>query len=933
MNSEHERFPMVGCIVVEPDLSGWWESITTFLRVAGCVVFVLFSSAIVCRAQPWQDTSLAPEERAALLVAAMTLDEKIAMVHGSNHPPYVGAITNNSRLGIPALRLQDGPAGVGDGLQGVTALPAPALLAATWDTALARQYGEILGTEAKGKGVDVILGPMVNIARVPQSGRAFEMLGEDPFLASKLVADLVPGIQSQGVIANAKHFVGNEQETTRGNSNSQIDERTLHEIYLPPFRAAVCAGVGSIMTAYNRVNHPWSGQTPLLGAVVKGMWNFAGFMVCDWGANFDVVPAAQNGLDLEMPQDVHFGAPLKSAIQNGDLPESQLDEMVQRITATMFRFGIFDNPTTDAPNAVVTTPAHAQFAFDAASQGMVLLTNSSGLLPLNPASVHSIAVIGSIAGNDSIWVGGGSAQVYLPYYDVPVNAISNRATNITVTYSPGDGASITQAVQLAQQSDVAIVCVGELTGEGTDRTSLSLPTNQDALVTSIAQANPNTIVVMYVSGATLMPWIGQVRSAIVAWYPGQENGRPLAAILFGDVNPSGKLPVTFPVASNEVPANTIAQFPGTNLEVSYSERLLVGYRWYDSSNVAPRFPFGHGLSYTTFSYSNLSVSSVSPSGQVTVELDLRNTGSRSGAEVVQLYLGLPPAAGEPPRQLKGFQKVLLAPGELRHLKFNLLWEDLACWDVAAHAWKVPVGSAEVFVGSSSRDIRLTGTLDLSQPIPSSSVGNHALYRKTSVSSMVGNGFEGARATDGDFTTQWKAVSGAQWITIDLGAPKDLARVRLTWSLSFGRAYQIRTSNDQTNWTVCFGTTNGTGAVEDIVLSGNGRYVQLNATQSAGPGGYGLREFQVFPPEIQIVPRLTVQKSSSTTTLLSWPTNWAGSFLHQNTFLNWSNYTLQQSVAPASNWTTVSVPRTVSGSNVLVTLPLNNGQFFRLVSPN
>src|SRR6185436_18460227 len=240
MNSELDRFPMAGCIAVAPDPSRRFEWAATVLRLAGCVFFVLVCSTTVSQAQPWGDTSLTPEERAALLVAQMTLDEKIAMVHGSNHPPYVGAITNNSRLGIPALRLQDGPAGVGGGLQGVTALPAPTLLAATWDRNLARLYGEILGVEAKGKGVDVILGPMVNIARVPQSGRAFEMLGEDPFLASKLVSELVPGIQSQGVIATAKHFVGNEQETDRGNSNSQIDERTLHEIYLPPFRAAVC---------------------------------------------------------------------------------------------------------------------------------------------------------------------------------------------------------------------------------------------------------------------------------------------------------------------------------------------------------------------------------------------------------------------------------------------------------------------------------------------------------------------------------------------------------------------------------------------------------------------------------------------------------------------------------------------------------------------
>jgi beta-glucosidase len=556
----------------------------------------------------------------------------------------------------------------------------------------------------------------------------------------------------------------------------------------------VRAGLGSMMGAYNRLNGPWSCDTAALGAIVKVGWGFDGFIECDWGANFDGIAAPRNGLDLEMPFEIRFGSQLSAAVQAGTVASSQLDEMVKRILTPMFRFGVFDNPTTGTLTNVVTSTSDAQFAYDTAVAGMVLLTNKNSLLPLNPASVHSIAVIGTVAGTAPIWVGTGSAQVYLPYYDVPFTAISNRAwPSITCTYSAGDSGSMgtmNDAVKNAQNSDVAIVCVGQQTGEGTDRTNLSLPSNQDDLVTAVAAANPRTIVVLYEGAGTLMPWLDQIGAAVVAWYPGQENGRPLAALLFGDTNFSGKLPVTFPMTSNQVPANTPWQFPGTNLTVLYSERLLMGYRWYDASNVVPRFPFGHGLSYTTFGYSNLTVSAVSPAGQVTIGCDVWNSGARTGAEVLQLYLGFPTNCGEPPRQLRGFTRLQLSPGQAGHATFRLFWEDLAAWDVETHRWKVPLGAFQVYVGASSRDIRLTGSFNVASQIPVNGLRNVALFAPAATSSALTNS-PGPAAADGDTATTWVSLAGVpQSLTLDLGATVNVTRVRLKWDTNFASSYQL-----------------------------------------------------------------------------------------------------------------------------------------------
>lgn len=884
---------------------------------------------------PWMNTSLTPAQRTSLLLAQMTLDEKIAMVHGASGS-YIGSVANNSRLGIPALNLQDGPAGVGDGVQQVTALPAPIALAASWDTNLARQYGTILGAEAYGKGVSVVLGPTMNMARVPQDGRSFENFGEDPFLTSAMAAADIQGIQSQGVIATAKHFVCNDQETDRGTENSMVDERTLQEIYYAPFRGSARAGVGAIMGSYNLFNGTNACEAPQLGTALQVMSGFGGLIMSDWGAGFASQTAANNGLDLEMPSGTRFGDTLKANVQTGAVASAQLDDMVSRILTAMFRFGMVDNPSAGTLSSNVTSAAHTQFAHDSATQGMVLLTNSAGLLPLNTATIHSIAVIGSAASSSIISTGAGSAEVYLPYYNLPFNAIVSRAgTNITVTYNQGDGGYTNQAAQLAQSSDIAVVCVGQQTGEGTDRTNLDLPGDDNDLISAVAAANPRTIVVLYVDGATLMPWINQVAAVLVAWYPGQENGNALASVLFGDINPSGKLPVTFPLTSNLVPAGTPAQFPGINDQVSYSEGLLMGYRWYDASNVPPLFPFGHGLSYTTFSYSNLTVSTVSPAGQVTVTANVKNTGTHAGAEVAQLYLGFPASAGEPPRQLKGFQKVTLSPVATNHVTFALNWEDLAYWNAVTHQWTVPLGAFQVMVGSSSRDIRLTGSFTVSSPIPSNGLANGALYQAVSVSSVLNTNYPGTAAVDGNPTTWWSSLTAAtQWITVDLGTVKTLERIRLNWQTNFARNYQIMISSDSNHWSTVFATTNGVGSIEDILVSGDGRYVQLYATQSATGAGYSLAEFEVYSPEVQLLPSLTFARTPTNTLVASWPASWGGAILQQNTDLNWGNFVLQQNGdLTTTNWTTVNVtPNVANGTSSTIFSNPSSNQFYRLKSP-
>ncbi len=816
----------------------------------------------VAGAMPWMDASLPPEARARLLLEAMTLEEKITLATGDSAGAdggYVGHISAIPRLGIPELNMKDGPAGVGNGATGVTAFPAPITVAASWDAALMERYGAAMGEEQRGKGVNVHLAPMMNLVRVPRAGRNFEGYGEDPYLAARMAEAAVRGIQSNGIIAVAKHYIGNEQEILRGSISSEIDMRTLHEIYLPPFQAAAEAGVGAIMCAYNRVNGVYACENPITqNDILKGELGFSGWIMSDWGATHSTVESILGGLDMEMPGGVFFGKSIQGMVENGRISMEQLDRMALRILTTMFRLGLFDRPPVGWPSANVRSEAHTALARAAAAQGMVLLKNDDGILPLDGNRIRSIAVFGAAAEVSPIVVGVGSAYVNPPYVISPLQGIIERARNAVkvryfdvslqigrpipaerfqtpdgqtgllaeyfdnpdlagtarasrieptavdfsweaiaptpglppknwsarwsgvltppvtgmynlalscaakcrlyvndelvldawqgdaerpmltrmrlvshkaypfrVEYSQPDETGdvhltwytpeanpLRDARAIAAQADVTIVVAGVNSTEGSDRQGLNVP--EEDMIRAVASANPQTIVVVYGPAQVLMPWVDDVKAILLGWIPGQEAGHALADVLFGDVNPSGRLPVTFAVDEADYPANAPEMYPGDGQRVLYAEGLRVGYRHFDSRSIAPLFPFGHGLSYTAFTYSNLRVEpqQIGADGAGRVKVDVANSGPRAGAEVVQLYLGFPAEAGEPPRQLKGFQKLTLQPGAMQTVTFTLTPAEFSIWSAGLEDWVAVPGTYQVMVGSSSRDIRLRGTLEV-----------------------------------------------------------------------------------------------------------------------------------------------------------------------------------------------------------------------------
>ena len=649
--------------------------------------------------------------RAAAIVGQMTLDEKIASLHGIQDATHYRTVPGVPRLGVPALNITNGPAGVtngGPGHQGsATALPAPVALAATWDIGLARLYGSIVGLEARNLANGFLEGPDINIVRVPQNGRAFEAYGEDPYLAGQISASFIQGVQSEGVIAEAKHYAGNNQETNRGTIDDLIDERTLREIYLPAFEASVQGGVDGVMCAYNKVNGAYSCENDLLmNQILKNEWGFGGFITSDFGAVHSTVPSANAGLDVEMPTGIYFTGALQSAVQSGAVPMASIDDKLVRRYSTMMRYGIFDAPPA---NQSLPTGQDGVLARRIAEAGMVLLKNDGGILPLNASRLRSIAVIGPYAAKAK--TGGGGSSLVVPAYTVdPVPAIQARAgPGVTVTYA--SGSDIPQAAAMAKAADVAILMIGDDETEGSDH-PITMTLTQILLVTAIAAANPKTVVVVKSGSALLIP-VESVPAILEAWYPGEEDGNAVAAVLFGDYNPSGKLPVTFPQTLADLPANTPEQYPGVNGVANYSEGVFVGYRHFDTKGIQPLFPFGHGLSYTSFAYRNLAVVPVrSDSGQtreVLVTFTVTNTGSVAGAEAAQVYVGMPSTSvPQPPKQLKAFSKVFLQPGESASMLLTLDLRAFSYWDVATHGWKIAPGMYQILVGSSSRDIRLQG---------------------------------------------------------------------------------------------------------------------------------------------------------------------------------------------------------------------------------
>lgn len=660
------------------------------------------------------------DARARELVSKMTLQEKIDQLHGirdTNHYRYVPPVP---RLNIPALHVANGPAGVGpagdDPQLPATALPAPISLASAWDEAMAHSYGVLIGKECRNLAEDLLEGPDVNIARVPQNGRTFEAFGEDPFLVSRMGVNVIQGIQSQGVIANVKHYAANNQEINRDYMNAVVDERTLHEIYLPAFEAAVKEGkVASLMGAYNKVNGTYCCENDLLlDQILKKDWGFKGFVTSDFGAVHSTVPSALAGLDLEMPTGIYFGTNLEAAIRSGKVPMSVIDDKLVRRYRVMMEYGMFDQPIKRTP---IPAKEDGALARQFAEQGMVLLKNQGGLLPLDSKNLHTIAVIGPAAVKAKTG-GGGSSQVWPSYTVDPVAGIRKRAgANAKVLFS--DGSVLAQAVKLAKSADMVVVMVGDNDAEGSDH-SLMLGGNQNQLVAAVAAANRHTVVVLKTGSAVLMPWVNRVPAILEAWYPGQEDGNAVAAVLFGDVNPSGKLPLTFPKSMEDLPANTTAQYPGIGYTEHYSEGIFVGYRHFDALKIKALFPFGYGLSYTTFYRKNLKVTPLEfstkedPDQIVTIDLDIVNTGKRAGCDVVEVYVGFPSTktVPQPPQQLKAFSKIALEPNQTRHVQLTLNRHSFSYWDAGKHDWAVLPGTYTIKVGASSLDIDLAGKVTI-----------------------------------------------------------------------------------------------------------------------------------------------------------------------------------------------------------------------------
>ncbi|WP_405775696.1 glycoside hydrolase family 3 C-terminal domain-containing protein [Streptomyces sp. NBC_00859] len=961
-------------------------------------------------------------QRAAEVLARMTTDEKLSMTHGSQLPGYAGVVAGIARLCIPALNLNDGGAGVVMG--GTTAMPAPVAAAASWDPSAERAYGQVVGAEAKTKGIGVNLGPDVNLLRDPRGGRAFEMAGEDPYLAGEMATQYVKGVQSKGVMADLKHLVANDTEQNRNNGNAIVDERTLNEVYYPAFKQAVQNGhAASIMAATSLVNGVHANENAtLLKEKAKQDWGFDGFVVTDWDGARSTVQAANAELDLNMPAPGNFGQPLSDAVRSGRVSMAVLNDKVTRLLTEEFAYGLFDS-AAGSPSATATTPGHVATARDTAAKGTVLMKNKGGLLPLDTASTPSVAVIGEAAkaapitgggGSSHVpadsssvvtiadgiakraggttrvdhvgsWIGaasssaggsdqpgnmfdddaasrwssgapmtdgqwvtadmgsshqvdritmdagnstdyargyriylstdgttwgapvaegtgtgqavtatfgarqarylkivqtgsadswwsiaelnaytadgsggqraiGGRSSVHVPgvndklptvpaarfttadgqqgltasyynnldlsgspaltrveptvddhYTEAPgpgvnpagfsvrwkgyltapvtgtytfsmantggirmtvggrpvfqdwaqygpgVSAVHLKGgarTPVTVeNYQPVNGPSgpvagtptsppangyvtlgwqapdtdaIKAAAAAAKRDSVAVVVVNDDESEDGDRQNLTLPGAQDDLIEAVAAANPHTVVVLNTGAPVLMPWLGSVDGVLESWYGGQQNGTALASVLFGDVDPSGKLPQTWPASMDQLPTADPSRYPGTvdvatnTTNYHYTEGLNVGYRWYDEHHLTPLFPFGYGLSYSTFSFSDLAVSpgAANAAGPVKVSATVRNTGTRTASDVAQLYVGHPDGSGEPPKELKGFSRVTLRPGMSQRVTLTLGPSDLQTWDSGTHAWKTDDGTYRLFVGDSSRSLPLHGTYTL-----------------------------------------------------------------------------------------------------------------------------------------------------------------------------------------------------------------------------
>jgi len=690
------------------------------------------------------DKSLSPDRRAELVLKEMTLDEKIGFTHGNGMrgwpgPPKPNAYLGNGgagfvlgvpRLGIPMVQMSDAAYGVRSSAQNgrySTALPSNLASASSWDPQAACEYGALIGRELRAQGYNMTLGGGVNLTREPRNGRTFEYMGEDPILAGTLVGSRMKCEQAQHVMGDMKHYALNDQESGRNQVNVIISKRAMRESDLLAFQIGIqIAEPAAVMCAYNAVNGDFACENKyLLTDVLKKDWKFPGFVVSDWGGTHSTVKASAAGLDHEQPLDDFFGEKLKQAAQSGKVPQSELDEHVRRILRSEFASGIVDYPDQ---KSVVDVEGGLETSRRIAEQSIVLLKNAYGALPLERAKARSIAVIGPHA-DTSMISGGGSAQVDPPggvepkwkevvwFPTSPLKAIAAKVPGANVQFN--SGADPTSAAQLAKKCDVAIVFAYQWTSEDMDLPSLSLPDKQDAIIQQVAAANPHTIVVLETGSPVTMPWLNQVSGVLEAWYAGSKGADAVASILFGDVNPSAKLPVTFPRSEADLPHPQLKTSPSRlfgsaepdkpTFEVHYDEGLKVGYKWYDAENKPVLFPFGFGLSYTTFGYSGLKVDA---GAQATVSFTIKNTGSRAGWEIAEVYAALPAGSGEPPKRLVGWSKVSLNAGESKQVNLAINPLYLSVFDEASDSWKLPPGEYTFMVGDSSQNLPLIEKLSL-----------------------------------------------------------------------------------------------------------------------------------------------------------------------------------------------------------------------------
>ena len=711
---------------------------------------------------PWSNSNLSPAERARLVLKEMTLDEKIALVHGQG---MVGERTGLSasnggagfsvgvpRLGIPMIQMADAAYGVtrseSNGRYS-TALPSNLGAASSWDSQSAYEYGALIATELRDQGYNMSLGGGTNLTREPRSGRTFEYMGEDPLLSGTLDGNVMRGEQDQHIIGDIKHYAMNDQESGRNSVNANIDKRSMRESDLLAFEIALdTSHSAAVMCSYNRVNGDYACENEyLLHDVLKKDWNFQGFVVSDWGGTHSAAKASHAGLDMEQPDEFYYGAELKKAVQSGEVSKAELDDHVFRILRAEFAEGLIDFPVE---KKVVDVDHGFRIAQQLAEKSIVLLQNKNGVLPLDPAKQQTIAVIGGHA-DVGVLSGGGSAQVDSPggspipppppgngifdsfihpawLRDAPLTAIQTAFPQAHVVYNSGDDP--VAAATIAKNADAVIVFGYQWESESKDLETLSLDPRQNALIEAVAEANPRAIVVLETGSPATMPWAGKVSGILEVWYPGIRGAEALAGILSGAVNPTGKLAITFPLSDADLPHPKLVLPPPSSevtkkptmteimaelgaglppFQTYYDEKLKVGYKWYDAEKKEVLFPFGYGLSYTTYSYSALDLQ---PGDTLTATFTVKNTGQRAGEEIAQVYASLPDSAGEPPRRLVGWAKLSLAAGESKQATVKIDSKLLKVFDEQSESWKLVPGTYVLSAGSSSRDLPLQKTIKL-----------------------------------------------------------------------------------------------------------------------------------------------------------------------------------------------------------------------------